>query len=50
MQSSTKYLVDILEKWCYELLGARIRKNAFFRRVEVLFPKGLYIGENSTVG
>jgi len=38
-------------KWCYKLLGARIRKNAFlFRRVEVLFPKGLYIGENSTVG
>ena len=32
-------------KWCYKLLGARIRKNAFlFRRVEVLFPKGLYIG------
>lgn len=33
------------------LLGARIGKNSFlFRRTEVLFPKGLLIGDNSTVG
>ncbi len=37
---------------CFDaLLGARIKKGAFtFRRTEVYYPKGLYIGENSTVG
>lgn len=33
------------------LLGSRIGKNSFlFRRTEILFPKGLLIGDNSTVG
>lgn len=38
-------------KWFDMLLGARYGKGAFtFRRTEVYFPKGLYIGSNSTVG
>lgn len=38
-------------KWIDELLGARYGKGSFtFRRTELYFPKGLYIGQNSTVG
>lgn len=38
-------------KWFDMLLGARIRKGAYtFRRTEIYYPKGLYIGQNSTVG
>lgn len=33
------------------ILGARIGKDSFlFRRTELLFPKGLFIGENTTIG
>ena len=33
------------------MLGARIGKHSFlFRRTEVLFPKGLYVGGDSTIG
>ena len=40
-----------LRKWFDMLLGARYGKGAYtFRRTEVYFPKGLYIGDNSTVG
>lgn len=40
-----------LRKWFDMLLGARLGKNTFmFRRTELYFPKGLYIGNNSTVG
>lgn len=40
-----------LRKWFDKLMGARIGKGSFlFRRTEVLFPKGLLIGKNSTVG
>lgn len=34
----------------YKLLGARIGRSFLYRRVEILFPKGLYIGNNSNVG
>ncbi len=38
-------------KWCDILLGAGIGKKSFlFRRTEVLFPKGLIMGEGCTVG
>lgn len=38
-------------KWIDELLGARYKNGAFtFRRTEVYYPKGLYLGQNSTVG
>lgn len=38
-------------KWIDGILGARIGRGSFlFRRTEVLFPKGLYIGEYSNVG
>ncbi len=38
-------------KWIDCLMGARIGKGSFlFRRTEVLFPKGLYVGDNSSVG
>lgn len=34
-----------------KLMGARFGKGSFlFRRTEVLFPKGLLIGSNTTVG
>ena len=34
-----------------KMLGARFGKGSFlFRRTEILFPKGLYIGEHSNVG
>lgn len=40
-----------IRKWFYQLLGARIEKKSFFfRRVEVLFPKGILIGKYCTVG
>lgn len=40
-----------LRKWFDQLLGARLGKGSYtFRRTEVYFPKGLYIGNNSTVG
>ncbi len=40
-----------LRKWIDLLLGARIGRGSFlFRRTEVLFPKGLNIGEYSNVG
>lgn len=40
-----------LRKWIDMLLGARYGKGAYtFRRTEVYYPKGLYIGKNSTVG
>lgn len=34
----------------YKLMGAKIGKSYLFRRVEVLSPKGLEIGDHSTVG
>lgn len=34
----------------YRILGARIGKSFVFRRAEVLFPKGLSIGDHSNVG
>ena len=37
-------------KWFYQIMGARIGKSFLFRRVEVLFPKGLYIGDDCNVG
>lgn len=38
-------------KYIDKLLGAKIGKGSFlFRRVELLFPKGLYVGDFSTVG
>ena len=38
-------------KWIDILLGARFGKKSFlFRRTELLFPKGLLIGDYSTVG
>lgn len=39
-----------IRKWYAQLLGARIGNSYFFRRVEILFPKGLLIGDNSNVG
>jgi len=39
-----------IRKWYAQLLGARIGNSFFFRRVEILFPKGLLIGDNSNVG
>ena len=38
-------------RFCDVLMGARFGKNSYlFRRTELLFPKGLYVGDNSTVG
>lgn len=38
-------------KWVDKLLGSRIGKNSYlFRRTELLFPKGLLVGNNSTIG
>lgn len=40
-----------LRKWFYQLLGATIGKNSYpSRRVEVIFPKGLLIGERVDIG
>lgn len=40
-----------LRKWFYQALGARIGKRSFpCRRVEVLFPKGLTLGDGVAVG
>lgn len=38
-------------KWIDQLLGARIGKKSYlFRRTEVLFPKGLLVGNYSNIG
>lgn len=38
-------------KWFDSILGARIGKNSYlFRRTEVLFPKGVLIANNTTIG
>lgn len=40
-----------LRKWAYKLMGAKIGKNTFpCRRVEVLFPRGLKIGNGVGIG
>ena len=40
-----------LRKWFYQLLGAKIGKRTFpCRRVEILFPKGLNLGDGVSVG
>lgn len=40
-----------IRKWFYQIMGAHIGKGTFpCRRVEVLFPKGLSLGENVAVG
>lgn len=40
-----------LRRWFYQLLGAKIGKNTYiFRRVELLLPKGLVLGNNVVVG
>lgn len=39
-----------LRRWFYRAMGAKIGRSFLFRRVEVLFPKGLAIGNHSTVG
>jgi hypothetical protein len=40
-----------LRKWFDILLGAQYGKGTYvFRRTEVYFPKGLHLGDNSTVG
>lgn len=40
-----------LRKWTLQLLGAKLGKHAlFFRRVEVLYPKGLDVDDRVTVG
>lgn len=40
-----------IRKWFYQMLGARIGKNCFpCRRVEVLLPKGLELGDHVAVG
>lgn len=39
-----------IRKWFAQILGARIGHSFFFRRVEILFPKGLLIGDNSNIG
>lgn len=40
-----------IRKWFYELLGAKIGKGTFIcRRADILFPKGLDLGENVAVG
>lgn len=37
-------------RFFYKLLGAQIGNSFIFRRAEILFPKGLAMGENSNVG
>lgn len=40
-----------IRRWFYLLMGTRMgKKTYFFRRVEVLFPKGIHIGDYCTVG
>lgn len=39
-----------IRRWFYRAMGARIGKSYFFRRVEILFPKGLSVGDGSTIG
>ncbi len=40
-----------IRKWFYQLLGAKIgKKTVICRRVDVLFPKGLNIGNNVAIG
>lgn len=40
-----------LRKWFYQLMGAKIGKRSFpCRRVEVLLPKGLQLGDGVAVG
>ena len=40
-----------LRKWFYKLLGTKIGKNSvIYRRVELLFPKGLEIRDNVQIG
>lgn len=40
-----------VRKWFYQMLGAKIGKNCFpCRRVEVLLPKGLELGDGVAVG
>lgn len=38
-------------RFCDKLMGARFGKGSFlFRRTEILFPKGVNIGDHSTIG
>lgn len=40
-----------LRKWFYQLLGAEIEKNTFLcRRVEILLPRGLKVGNRVSIG
>lgn len=40
-----------LRRWFYQLLGAKLGKNCFpCRRVEILLPKGLELGDGVTIG
>ena len=40
-----------LRKWFYQMLGAKIGKDCFpSRRVEILLPMGLELGERVAVG
>ena len=40
-----------LRKWFYQLLGAKMGKNTFLcRRVEILLPQGLKLGDGVAVG
>lgn len=40
-----------IRKWFYMLLGAKIGNETFiFRRAEILYPKGLEIGNNVSIG
>lgn len=39
-----------IRKWFYQMLGAKIGKSFLFRRAEVLFPKGIIMGDHSNVG
>ena len=40
-----------VRKWFYQALGARFGKNSFpCRRVEMLFPKGLELGDGVSIG
>lgn len=40
-----------LRKWFYQLLGAKMGKNTFpCRRVEILLPQGLKLGDGVAVG
>lgn len=40
-----------MRKWFYQLLGAKIgNRSIICRRADILFPKGLKIGENVAVG